>query len=249
MIGRRHWFVALAASLVVHGALFMGWPSLGDGAMGPGEQGLEIGLGLLGDLGDAPADTVPEPPPEPEPEPVPPPEPQPPPEPEPPSEPEPQPVLPPDVPSRVVVAAPPKPPQPAQHPVTEQDARPTQVALPRPAAPAGRSSGASLTAGGDPGLRRSYAVLLAAHLNRYKTYPLSARRQGLEGVVTLHLVVDREGRLTDARIDVPAELAAFNDAALSMLERAEPLPRFPPRMEATELVVRVPVSFKLDRSK
>ena len=254
MLNTRQWLVAIMASLFVHGALFVAWPSL-EGAREPGEQGVEIGLGLLGDLGDAaeepaqedePLMEEAEPPPEPRPEP--PPEPEPPPD--PPMAPEPETT-----------------PEPVQLPVAPPSTRTTgpTVASPRVASveapkapeatrrstprPIGQVAGASSpAAGGKAGLRRGYAALLGAHLNRHKSYPISARRQGREGTVTLRLVVNRTGRALDARIVRNADFPEFDEAALSMLARAQPLPPFPDGMSETELVVMVPVSFELDKS-
>ena len=253
MLNVRQWVAAIGASLLVHGIVFVAWPSL-EGARGPGEQGVEIGLGLLGDLGEAAEEPAPEaeslvadtePPPEPEPEP---------------SEPE----LPPEPP---VIAEPEHTPEPEQLPVlppvirtsgpgvTAPPVASVATPTPRPDLPrrsvpqAGQAAGAASRAvGGDVGLRRSYAGVLAAHLNRHKSYPVSARRQGREGTVTLRLVVDRTGRVVDARIARSAPFPEFDQAAMSMLTRAQPLPPFPVGMSETELVVMVPVSFELDRS-
>ena len=254
MLNARQWLVAIGASLLVHGVLFVAWPSL-EGAQGPGEQGVEIGLGLLGDLGDAAEELVPEVEPgteetePPQPEPVPPPEPEPPPEPpvvaepEPTPEPENVPVLPPIIrTSGPTVAA---PPAASVEPPTRRLDTPTQRSAPQVGQAAGAASQA---AGGKVGLRRSYAAVLAAHLNRHKSYPISARRQGREGTVTLRLVVDRTGRAVDARIARNADFPEFDEAAMSMLTRAQPLPPFPSGMSETELVVMVPVSFELDKS-
>ena len=244
MQNARQWLVAIGASLLLHGALLAAWPSLG-GARGPGEHGVEIGLGLLGDLGEV-ADPAPEVEPEAE-EPEPPPEPEPTPEPEPPPpiepEPPPEPVLPPvpiieasaptsdspPVASVEIPTAPPRPPPPSSAPRQR-----------------GQAVGASSpSAGGNVGLRRSYAGVLAAHLNRYKSYPISARRQGREGTARLRLVVDRTGGVLEARIARSAPFPEFDEAAMAMLARAQPLPPFPRGMSETEIVVMVPVTFEL----
>ena len=246
MQNARQWLVAFGASLLLHGALLLAWPSL-EGARGPGEQGVEIGLGLLGDLGDAP-DPAPEVEPEAE-------EPEPPPEPEPAPEPEPEPVIEPvpvpepvspPVPTPIIEASVPTSDAPPVASVEIPAARPRSP--PPPSAPRqrGQALGASSpTAGGNVGLRRSYAGVLAAHLNRHKSYPISARRQGREGTARLRLVVDRTGRVLDARIARSAAFPEFDEAAMSMLARAQPLPPFPNGMSETEIVVMVPVTFEL----
>ena len=245
----RQWLLAIGASLLLHGALLAAWPSL-EGARGPGEHGVEIGLGLLGDLGDA-ADPAPEVEPEPE-EPEPPPEPEPAPQPEPPPvvepEPPPEPVLPP-VPTPIIEASAPTSDTPPVSSVEIPAARP-RPPQPSAARQQGQAVGVSSpSAGGDVGLRRSYARVLAAHLNRYKSYPISARRQGREGTARLRLVVDRTGRVVDARIARSAPFPEFDEAAMAMLARAQPLPPFPNGMTETEIVVMVPVTFELSDTK
>ena len=239
----RQWLSAFGASLFLHGALLLAWPSL-EGARGPGEHGVEIGLGLLGDLGDAP-ESAPELEPEPE-EPEPPPEPEPAPEPpviEP--EPVPEPVLPP-VPTPIIEASAPTSDAPTVASVEIPAARPQPPPPPSAARQRGQAVGASSpSAGGNVGLRRSYAGVLAAHLNRHKRYPISARRQGREGTARLRLVVDRTGGVLDARIARSAPFPEFDEAALSMLARAQPLPPFPSGMSESEIVVMVPVTFQL----
>ena len=247
MPNARQWPVALGASLLLHGALLAAWPSL-EGARGPGEHGVEIGLGLLGDLGDA-ADPAPEVEPEAE-EPEPPPAPEPTPEPPPVIEPEPAPEPLQPVTTPIIEASVPTSDAPAVPAVEIPAARPRPPPLPSAPRQRGQAVGASSpSAGGNVGLRRSYAGVLAAHLNRYKSYPISARRQGREGTATLRLVVDRTGSVLDARITRPAPFPEFDEAAMSMLARAQPLPRFPKRMSETEIVVMVPVTFELSDRK
>ena len=256
MLDSRRWLAVFAASLFVHIAPFVAWPSL-EGARGPGEQGIEIGLGLLGDLGDATTPAAPDVESKSE-QPEPPPDSEPPTDAEPPNDPEPPQETPPPVEREassdhaqaaapVTQAAAPLRRAPriasAEAPALHRPAPPRNAAHQR-----GQAAGASSpAAGGEAGLRRSYAAALAAHLNRHKSYPIAARRQGREGTVTLRLVVDRTGRVADARITRSAGFPDFNEAALTMLARAQPLPPFPTGMSATELVVMVPVSFALDR--
>lgn len=239
MQNARQWLLAFGGSLLLHGTVLVAWPSL-EGARGPGEHGVEIGLGLLGDLGD---DANPAPEVEPEPE-----EPEPP-EPEPPPVIEPEPVpetLPQPVPTPIIEASAPTSDTPPVASVEIPAARPRP--RPQPSAPRqqGQAVGApSPSEGGNVGLRRSYAGVLAAHLNRHKSYPISARRQGREGTVRLRLVVARTGSVLDARIARSAPFPEFDEAAMAMLARAQPLPPFPSGMTETEIVVMVPVTFEL----
>lgn len=237
---RWHWTVALALATFLHLAAIAAWQSRSaQGALDDGEQGVEIGLGLLGDLGDADQDVAPTPAVSPPPERVPPP----PEQVQPPLE-QVQPP-PPTVPAPVAIA-----PTPAQPPAPRQAASETAPAE-TPAAPstppqqkrgAGRASAEA--AGANPGVALSYAARLAAHLNRHKRYPLAARRRHEEGVVELRLLIGRDGTVIQGRVSLPGP-KALSEAALRMLEEAKPLPPFPDGMPQSRIDVVVPISFTL----
>ena len=234
---RWHWTVALALATFLHLAAIAAWQSRSaQGALDDGEQGVEIGLGLLGDLGEADQDVAPTPavsPPPPE-------QVQPPPE-----QVQVQPP-PPTVPAPVaIVPTPPQPPAPRQAAASETALAETPVApstRPRQKRGAGRAS--TDAAGASPGAALSYAARLAAHLNRHKRYPLAARRRGEEGVVELRLLIGRDGTVIQGRVSLPGP-KALSEAALRMLEEAKPLPPFPDGMPQSRIDVVVPISFKL----
>ena len=292
------WSAAVGVAVAVHLMLAFGFAGYSrDGAVGEGQGGVEIGLGLLGDAGESAISTdsggspgespeaespapTPEPAPAAEATPA-------------PSRPTP-PAAPVSVPSRTIeiqqtaevvpsetinpavapeqtvddVAAPESP-----APASPDDALgPTGAALATDAAqaaPSGtanalqgvqgsgedansgrrRSSGAgdSPSAGGTPGQQAGYAARLAARLNRYKHYPMAARRARMEGTATLFLRVRRDGSVAEYRISESSGFEALDSAVLRMLDRAQPLPAFPAVMPDDEVSVSIPVSFSLSR--
>lgn len=232
---RWHWTVALAVATFLHLAAIAAWQTRSaQGALDDGEQGVEIGLGLLGDLGEADQDVAPTPavsPPPPEQVPPPPEQVQPP---------------PPTAPAPVaIVPTPPQPPAPRQAAASETTPAETPAA---PATPPQQKRGAGRAsadaAGANPGVALSYAARLAAHLNRHKRYPLAARRRGEEGVVELRLLIGRDGTVIQGRVSLPGP-KALSEAALRMLEEAKPLPPFPDAMPQSRIDVVVPISFTL----
>lgn len=250
---RWHWAVALAVATFLHLAAIAAWQSRSaEGALDDGEQGVEIGLGLLGDLGEADQDVAPTPavsPPPPE------------------QAPPPEQVQPPPVQVQPPAQVTP-PPEQAQVPPPEQ-VRPPPVQV-RPQRPTPRRAVASETApaetyaspatpprqrrgagranvdaaGASPGAALSYAARLAAHLNRHKRYPLTARRRREEGVVELQLLIHRDGTLLSGHVSRPGP-KTLSEAARRMLEEAKPLPPFPDGMPQSRIDVVVPISFKL----
>lgn len=225
------------------------------GAKNEGEMGIEIDLGMLGDLGTA-QETVDEPPaetqtvtalPEPVVEPdiaevIP--------------EPEPEPVV-----APLHVKQKPKPKtqiKTKNHVVKAPDA-PQQDKLPADLPPSDQPAaqsvsmqkqstgrGQALTNGGQPTAERSYYALLAAKLAQYKRYPKSSRRRGEEGEVTLFFVLDRSGRVLESRIHTSSGFPKLDNAVIKMLHKAAPLPAFPKDMLQPQLTVKIPVSFKLN---
>lgn len=86
---------------------------------------------------------------------------------------------------------------------------------------------------------------LLGHLERHKRYPAEARAYRQEGVVHLHFVMDRQGRVREARIDRSSGYPLLDAEALAMLKRASPLPPFPPDIEQAELRLALPLRFAL----
>lgn len=265
------WFAAVVTSLLLHFLALAGWPTMEineDNAEGHGKEGIEIGLGLLGDLGEAEKSSeqvqslitsIPEklqsvelPTTNPEPE-------------------RPHRVKPPIIKPKLepllqkaellVRTEPPhrlvKQNQPHLHSVEEQPFKRTQQNTRNPVSFGEKSPPSQLqrrksagqsslhTTGSQPGVERSYTVLLAAYLNQHKRYPLSSRRRGEEGVVRLHLEIGRTGRVIKAHISNSSGSPNLDRAALQMIEKAKPLPAFPDRMPQPRIAVSVPVSFKL----
>ena len=98
-------------------------------------------------------------------------------------------------------------------------------------------------AGGDPRVEADYAAVLLAWLERHKEYPRPARRRGQEGVVLLYVLIDREGRVLQSRIEESSGYPLLDNAVLDMLERAAPVPPLPDDMPQERLELVLPVQF------
>jgi periplasmic protein TonB len=86
---------------------------------------------------------------------------------------------------------------------------------------------------------------LAAHLERFKRYPLAARQQGEQGTVRVAFTINHEGRVLSSRIVQSSGSPMLDEETLAMLTRAQPMPRPPEKMADTELSFVVPVRFTL----
>jgi periplasmic protein TonB len=138
-----------------------------------------------------------------------------------------QPPPPPPDTSEAVVAPQEKPPEPVQ-----EDKPPT------PAMPA-------RVKGGAPRVEPSWQTGLIKHLQQFKRYPSDAQSRGDEGVVLLSFSVDRTGRVLSHAIARSSGYPELDAEVMSMIERAQPLPPFPPSMPEAKLDLTVPIRFSL----
>jgi periplasmic protein TonB len=93
----------------------------------------------------------------------------------------------------------------------------------------------------------SWLALLAAHLARFKRYPPEAAAQHSTGTVRLSFTMDRSGHVVSRHIEGSSGSAALDREALSMIERAQPLP-VPPDMPEPRKTLNVPIRFSLPGS-
>lgn len=157
-----------------------------------------------------------------------------------------------------VVAAPPKAePKPEPEPVkpkpvqeqvkkkpTKKPPAPRTTAAPKadriaPDSPA-PSSGASAAAAA-----ASYRSILASHLQRFKQYPGGSRANREQGTSSLNFTVTRNGRVTSSRLVRSSGHAALDQETLALIQRAQPLPPFPPEMREASINFTVPFSFTI----
>ena len=122
----------------------------------------------------------------------------------------------------------------------EATAMPSSEATPqgeRSVAPA-QGTGASLQR-----LRATWQKQLVAHLDRHKRYPSDRLQKGAEIVVSF--VLDRLGHVVSIGIVKGSGDAAFDEAALAMVRRSDPVPQPPPAVADEGLNFTLPVIFKV----
>jgi protein TonB len=83
---------------------------------------------------------------------------------------------------------------------------------------------------------------LAAHFNKFKRYP--AARKILRAEVVVSFVLDRLGHVIAKRVVKGSGDAAFDAAALDMLQRSDPVPPPPPLVADDGLTFSLPVIFQ-----
>jgi periplasmic protein TonB len=90
--------------------------------------------------------------------------------------------------------------------------------------------------------RLTWQKELAAHLDRHKRYPNDRASQTAE--IVLGFVLDRAGRVLSATVVRSSGDRSFDDAALAMMRRADPVPAPPPRLADSGLSFTLPIVFR-----
>ena len=91
-------------------------------------------------------------------------------------------------------------------------------------------------------VRASWQKELVAHLDRHKRYPAERAMKGAE--ILVGFVLDRMGRVLSASIVKGSGDAAFDEAALAMVRRSDPVPPPPPVIADETLSFTLPVIFR-----
>ena len=93
---------------------------------------------------------------------------------------------------------------------------------------------------------QSYLGLVFQKLESHKRYPRVAERSGLNGRVVLRFTVRWDGEVLNPEVVEVAGHDSFRKAALQALTRVGQLPRFPDEIQRRELLVEVPIAYKLE---
>ena len=233
-VGTWNWVIAFVVAGGIHLLGFLVLPGFepSAGAVDEGFGGFEVGLGLaqptIVETPQPPAPPQPEPPEEPPPEQI--------------VEPEPIPEI---VPSEIMLP-------PETEVIREVEPPPVPIMDVTPSVGGNESAvdtppgtGTVASYGGDVGIQNLFISKVSARLNRFKYYPIKSLRQGEEGIVVLSMVLSRRGRVLAISIGESSGHPKLDQAALKIVNRATPFPRFDRRMKMEELRVNVPMEFAI----
>lgn len=161
-------------------------------------------------------------------------------------EPEPQDVKPPD-------EAPPPPPQKAEVVIPAEKPPPPKPVVKPKKPPAPRTvnqahapdrgdvaSGPQVGSAAASNAEALYKARLAAHLQRFHRYPDTSRARG---ETMIGFTLDRNGHLLAREIVRSSGSPELDRAALDLLQRAQPLPPFPPAMTQARKDFKAPINF------
>jgi len=97
-------------------------------------------------------------------------------------------------------------------------------------------------------LLAAYRQRLTALFASHQEYPRVAALRGWEGEVRLRLRVARKGNLLGVQLDHSSGFEVLDQHALAMLEQIASLPPLPEGLDANEILVVVPVNYKLKKA-
>jgi TonB family protein len=92
-------------------------------------------------------------------------------------------------------------------------------------------------------MRATWQKELIAHLDRHKRYP--AERVLKSAEILVGFVLDRMGHVLSASIVKGSGDQVFDDAALAMVRRSDPVPPPPPAVADETLSFTLPVIFRV----
>lgn len=92
-------------------------------------------------------------------------------------------------------------------------------------------------------MRATWTKELIAHLDKHKRYP--AERQQKTAEIVVSFVLDRSGRVLSTAIVKGSGDTAFDEAALAMIRRSDPVPQPPPLIADEGLNFTLPVIFRV----
>ena len=93
-----------------------------------------------------------------------------------------------------------------------------------------------------------YRQRLTSLLARQQSYPRIAEMRGWEGEVRLRLRVARKGQLLAVALDRSSGHAVLDEHAAAMLAELGSLPPLPEAVEGSEILVVVPINYRLNKT-
>lgn len=96
------------------------------------------------------------------------------------------------------------------------------------------------------GERGNYLTLLREKIDRYKKYPLMARKSRQQGVVLVEFNLSKEGHLKDCQLKKSCGYRLLDRAALQAVKAAAPFPDVPSTIELNMTSFIVPVRFVIN---
>jgi TonB family protein len=92
--------------------------------------------------------------------------------------------------------------------------------------------------------QEDYSYRLLSRIEKYKKYPKSAKRLGIQGNVVVTFVLDKNGKLKKQQLVNGSGYKVLDNAAQSIIAKASPFPPLPAEYEG-ETSFTLPVTFEI----
>jgi protein TonB len=133
-------------------------------------------------------------------------------------------------------------PEPAKAPVAAAPVAAPVAAAPQPDPAAQKAKADKELAQSD--LYDQYLGQIRKQVLRRIEYPRRASKEGVEGLVMLRVIVNREGNVASSEV-VQSAHDLLDAAAESAVQKAAPFPKPPEQLEGNQFAILIPVVFKL----
>lgn len=134
----------------------------------------------------------------------------------------------------------PKPPVPTENEHPQAQSAPVTTSNPNLQNRAEKAVAPNPGSAVAPRVLPSFRDLVAAHLQRFKRAP----KGGGNGTAVVTFTLDRNGRVISRSIAKSSGSSVLDDAALTMINRANPMPRFPAAMPQESVTFTVPIRYR-----
>jgi len=134
----------------------------------------------------------------------------------------------------------PKPPVPTPNEQPQAQSAPVTTSNPNLPNRAAKAVAPNPGSAVSPRVLPSFRDLVAAHLQRFKRAP----KGGGNGTAVVSFTIDRSGRVLSRSVAKSSGSSALDEAALALINRADPLPRFPAAMPQESVTFTVPIRYR-----
>jgi protein TonB len=139
-------------------------------------------------------------------------------------------------------------PTPVKPKVVRPDAKKPSDAPPAPRTTASSKerqapAASAANAGASAAALASYRQMVAAHLQRFKQYPPTAKSAGQQGTSRVSFTLSRSGGVLSVGLGGSSGHSALDAETLAMVRRAQPFPAFPADVKQSSMPFSAPVAF------
>ena len=99
--------------------------------------------------------------------------------------------------------------------------------------------------GREAGVEERYSLELRQLMDKYKVYPVMARKMGIQGRVMVRFTLDRSGAVQSFEVIQPAGAEILNSAAKELVKKISGLKPFPQELSRAAWQFEIPVEYRL----